>query len=173
MMERPWQGEQRSARSARKSRSGEGARLVGRVEPSASRQVRANRKKWLSLIEPEFLIEGLQAVGLAFGIYDRRDRLVAFNNHYATLRSAIGGDVILGVPWIDLVTASIQAGTIPEALGREKAWLEGRRLARGAYTIIRRTPDSKFFQINERRMLNGAVAVIWTEIDISSTSLQC
>lgn len=145
----------------------EAARLIGRVEPPASCRVRAKHKQ-MHQIEPEFLIEGLEVVGAAFGIYDTKDRLVAFNNRYATLRSAIGGDVVLGVPWIDLVTASIQTGTIPEAVGREKAWLEERHQARGAYTIARQTPDAKLYQVNERRMRNGGVAVIWTEIDVPS-----
>lgn len=107
----------------------------------------------------------LEAVAEAVGIYDAADRLVDFNAQYAALRSAIAGDVVLGVSWNDLVTASVRAGAIPEAVGRERSWLEQRRGSRGAYSIVRGLPDGRSFQVSERRMPNGdGIVVVWADI---------
>src|SRR5581483_5351391 len=112
----------------------------------------------------EMLTMALETIDEAVGIYDADDRLVAFNRHYAEVRSAIGGHVALGSRWEDLVLASVRAGRIPEAIGREEQWLEERRTLRGAYSIIRELPDGRSYQVNERRMPNGGVAVVWADI---------
>jgi hypothetical protein len=114
--------------------------------------------------DPETSIPAQEMTSEAVGIYDSFDRLVAYNDRYATLRSAIGGDIELGVLWNDLVTASVQSGGIPESIGREAQWLEWRRRTRGAYSMIRQVPDGRSFQVNERRTPNGGIAVIWTDI---------
>lgn len=100
----------------------------------------------------------------AIGVYDSNDCLVAFNASYANVREAIGGTVAHGVSWDDLVTASVAAGKIPEALGREQEWLEQRKKMRGSYSVIRQIPDGRWFQVNERKIPNGGVAVVWTDI---------
>ncbi|MEJ0015327.1 MAG: ATP-binding protein [Acetobacteraceae bacterium] len=110
------------------------------------------------------LTAALATIEEAIGIYDADDRLVAFNAHYADWRSAIGGDVTYGARWDDLVQASIQRGAIPEAIGREDQWLEQRRRTRGSYSIIRRLADGRAFKVNERRMSDGGIAVVWTDI---------
>jgi hypothetical protein len=51
------------------------------------------------------------------------------------------GDVGLGVRWDELIATRLQRRSIPEALGREDEWLEQRRRARGAYSIIRQMPN--------------------------------
>lgn len=56
------------------------------------------------------------------------------------------------------------AGKIPEAVGREEEWLAARKQMRGSYSIVRQVPDGRWFQVNERRMPNGGIAVVWTDI---------
>jgi two-component sensor histidine kinase len=110
------------------------------------------------------LAEILSTIDEAVGVYDADDRLVAYNTRYAEVRHAIGGEVEPGVSWIDLVRASIIAGKIPEAIGREEEWLAARASMRGSYSIVRRVPDGRWFQVNERRLPNGGIAVVWTDI---------
>jgi signal transduction histidine kinase len=112
----------------------------------------------------ERLVAALDTIEEAIAIYDPEDRLVAFNGHYVAWREAIGGDVTLGVRWNDLVEASVACGAIPEAIGREAEWLEHRRRARGSYSIVRELADGRAFKVNERRMADGGIAVVWTEI---------
>jgi hypothetical protein len=127
------------------------------------------------LTDERFLAAALESIDEAFGVYDKKDRLIAYNDRYARLRASIGGNVILGVAWDDLVTASLSAGTISEALGREAEWLEQRRRARGAYSIVRHLPDGTAFQVNERRMVNGGIAVVWTDVTrlLRDRSISC
>jgi two-component sensor histidine kinase len=63
-----------------------------------------------------------------------------------------------------MVRDSIAAGHVPEAIGREQAWLDQRRRQRGAYSVIRRLPDGRSFRVTERRMPNHGIAVVWTDI---------
>lgn len=106
----------------------------------------------------------LDAMDEAIGIFDTDDRLVISNRRYVDLRSAIGGDVVPGVCWRDLVRASVEAGAISEAIGCEEEWLKRRRRARGAYSVVREVPDGGLFRVNERRMANGGVVVVWTDV---------
>jgi len=118
----------------------------------------------MNAVQPAVLVSALDAIDEAIGVYSADDRLVAFNDRYGDLRSAIGGDVGLGVRWDELILASLRKRTIAEAIGREDAWLDLRRRARGAYSVVRRLPDGRHFQVNERRTLNRGIAVVWTEI---------
>lgn len=115
-------------------------------------------------LNADILASALETIDEAVGIYDPQDRLIGFNRHYAEVRSAIGGSVALGVAWEDLVAASVAAGRIPEAVGREAEWLAYRRRVRGEYSVLRQLPDGRFYQVNERRMRNGGIAVLWTEV---------
>jgi two-component sensor histidine kinase len=106
----------------------------------------------------------LLAIDEAVGVYDADDRLVAYNTMYADVRHAIGGEVEHGVSWIDLIRASVMAGKIPEAIGREEEWLAARTRMRGSYSIVRQVPDGRWFQVNERKLPHGGIAVVWTDI---------
>ncbi len=114
--------------------------------------------------ESEILAAALESMDAGIGVYDAGDRLVAYNSSYARLCSAMAGEIALGDQWGDLLLASIRAGAIPEAVGREDEWLEHRRQLRGAYSVIHQLPDGRSFQVNERRMPNGGIAVVWTNV---------
>jgi signal transduction histidine kinase len=113
---------------------------------------------------PTASLSELENLDEAVAIYDSRDRLSAFNHRYQEWRGAIGGDVRIGVPWLNLVTESVRCGAIPEARGREQQWLEQRRKVRGYYSIVRKTRDGRSFKVSERRTPTGGIAVIWTDI---------
>ena len=74
--------------------------------------------------------------------------------------------------WTDLVQASVMSGKISEAVGREKEWLTARKRMRGSYSIVRQVPDGRWFQVNERRMPNGGIAVVWTDISRLHTEME-
>jgi two-component sensor histidine kinase len=115
-------------------------------------------------IDVKLIAEVLATIDEAVGVYDADNHLVAFNTRYAEVRHAIGGQVEHGVPWIDLVRTSLMAGTIPEAIGREEEWLAKRKSMRGSYSVVRQVPDGRWFQVNERRIPSGGIAVVWTDI---------
>jgi hypothetical protein len=133
----------------------EGTRVVGRVRP-AEQRIRGKQ-------EPELLAEAMEQMGQAFAIFDSQDRLVAFNQRYLHVRSGIGVEVVPGVTWLDLVKASLDRRLLPEAIGREKQWLDWRKRVRGTYSVLRELPDSTVWQVDERRMPSGVV-VAWTDV---------
>lgn len=110
------------------------------------------------------LSEAMEAADEAVGIYNERDELVAFNRHYREWRSAIGGEIRVGVPWRELVQESVRTGEIPEARGIEGHWLERREKMRGAYSVVRKLPTGRAFKVSERRMASGGVVAIWTDV---------
>jgi two-component system nitrate/nitrite response regulator NarL len=117
-----------------------------------------------SNIEDGIIRAALETLDEAIAIYDDDGLLVAFNGRYGALHSAFGDEIFIGAHWNDLILSSIRAGVIPEAVGQENAWLEKRRRARGAYSVVRHTPDGKSYQVSERCLPTGGFAVIWTEI---------
>lgn len=116
------------------------------------------------LLVGSMLYEAIETADEAIAVYDSADRLAGFNRRYREWRSAIGGDVRLGVPWSDLVKESIRCGTITEARGRESEWLEQRCKVRGAYSMVRKLADGRAFKVSERRMASGGIVVTWSEI---------
>jgi PAS fold len=133
----------------------EGPRVVGRVRPGPPRGGKKH--------EPELLAEAMEQMGQAFAIFDSQDLLVAFNQRYLQVRSSIGGAVVQGVKWLDLVKATLDRRLLPEAIGREKQWLDWRKRVRGTYSVIRELPDATIWQVDERRMPSGVV-VVWTDV---------
>ena len=105
----------------------------------------------------------MEQMGQAFAIFDSQDRLVMFNQRYLQVRSAIGVGVVPGIKWLDLVKASLDRRLLPEAIGREKQWLDWRKRVRGSYSVLRELPDSTVWQVDERRMPSGVV-VVWTDV---------
>jgi hypothetical protein len=110
------------------------------------------------------LVAALGTIDEPIGVYDSNDRLVAFNRRYATVRSSIGGKVVLGSQWTSLVFASVAAGTIPEAVGREDEWLRYRIAMRGDYSVLRWVPGGLGYLVNEQRTRDGGVAVVWSNV---------
>lgn len=97
-------------------------------------------------------------------VFNSDDILVGCNARIATLWQFMSGYVSLGVSWQDLVTAALRQGSIPEARGREDAWLERRRQLRGRYSAIQRTPDGHAYKVNERRISGSGIVAVWTDV---------
>jgi hypothetical protein len=125
------------------------------------KQARESRR---DAMPAHLLQDAIEVMDDALGIYDAADRLVIFNSRYRQLRSAIGGDVRVGAPWLGLVKESVRRGAIPEARDREQQWLEARYRTRGSYSVIRRLSDGRAFRVNERKLMGGGIAVIWTDV---------
>ena len=104
--------------------------LIGVVVFSAlGAVVVANRSQVQALGDLREAIEALPA-GLAF--YDRDDRCIVFNQTYADNGGKCGYLLRPGVNFRELIEAQLAMGQMPDATGREEAWLEERLAARMA-----------------------------------------
>jgi hypothetical protein len=132
-----------------------GTRRVGRVAPA--------HQRGRGHLKPELLAKAMEQMGQAFAIYDNRGHLVTSSRDFLQARSAIGSKVVPGAKWLDIVEACLDCRLLPEAIGREKQWLDWRRRIRGSYSALRELPDGTLWQVDERPMPSG-VAVVWTDV---------
>jgi NO-binding membrane sensor protein with MHYT domain len=102
--------------------------------------------------------------GLAF--YDADDRLVAWNTQYGDLCSAAGATPSVGMPFADLLEASIVHGLYPDAAGREREWLAERTAARwsGTPSLMQQTANGRWLRITERRTAEGGTVSVSVDI---------
>jgi len=78
------------------------------------------------------LREVIDAVPAGVAIYDNQDRLLAFNREVARQHPYSGRGTTIGETYETLVRRALQAGQIPDAIGREEEWLALRLAGRSA-----------------------------------------
>ena len=78
------------------------------------------------------LREVIDALPAGVAIYDNQDRLLGFNREVARLYPYSGEGSLIGETYEALVRRALQAGQIPDAIGREEEWLALRLAGRGA-----------------------------------------
>jgi diguanylate cyclase (GGDEF)-like protein len=78
------------------------------------------------------LREVIDALPAGVAIYDNQDRLLGFNREVARQYPYSGAGTLIGETYETLVRRALQAGQIPDAIGREEEWLALRLAGRGA-----------------------------------------
>ena len=101
--------------------------------------------------------------GLSF--WDADDRLVMCNKAYRVQSGKAGHLLVPGVSWLDYVRASLAAGEIPAALGREDEWLaeriEQRRQVPYTIEVYR---SERWLLIREQQTPDGGRLITVTDI---------
>ena len=96
-----------------------------------------------------------------FALYDADDKLVAFNGRYKRFRPYAQTILDRGGNFEDMIREHVKHGMIPEALGREEAFikerLEQRRDFKGP--LIRRYVDGRWYMIDEAKTPDGGTAL--------------
>jgi signal transduction histidine kinase/sensor domain CHASE-containing protein len=112
------------------------------------------------------LSTGIEALDHGFVMFDADRRLVAFNQKYKELAGA-SGMVRVGVRYEDIVKANLKKGLIPDAVGREKEWLEkwSKRLVTKASDNEQILADGRLIRATDRPMEDGST--VGLRIDIT------
>lgn len=124
----------------------------------AWRLVQRNRAAWrTSDAAQRQLQEYFDALPLGITVFDADDRLALFNRSFAELYPSLQDRVVLGTTFTDLVRASVERGLVPEAQGREQAWIEDRLWAHreSSYGALRQMPDGRWRRVTEHRLNDG------------------
>ncbi|MBB5202871.1 diguanylate cyclase (GGDEF)-like protein/PAS domain S-box-containing protein [Inhella inkyongensis] len=113
----------------------------------------------------ELLEEALQAMPAGFEIWDAQDRLLRCNDRVREQYPTAAHLLQPGVRFEDVVRASLAAGAIPSAKGREAQWL-GDRLAQRARLGRPFLMDyqGQWIQVDERRMPSGRVVTVRQDV---------
>ena len=104
------------------------------------------------------LQEYFDALPLGVSVFDAEDRLALFNRSFADLYPALQDRLVPGTPFEDLLRASVGRGLVPEARGREEAWIQERLWTHreSSYGALREMADGRWRRITEHRLSDGS-----------------
>lgn len=113
------------------------------------------------------LEEAIDALPASVEIFDADDRLVAFNRKLMELYPHMWGAFDRGARFEEMARASAYGGGVPEARGREEAWLAERLAQRGQQVepLLQRVHDNRWLRIHEQRTASGGI--VGVRMDVS------
>ena len=120
------------------------------------------------------LVDAITSISEGFCLFDRDDKLVLCNEEYRGLYPAINHLLEPGVSFAEFAQAALNLGLIPEAHGREEAWLEERLMQHrnpgGVYE--REVSNGRWYTVRERATKEGGLVAVWSEITQHKASEQ-
>jgi diguanylate cyclase (GGDEF)-like protein len=105
------------------------------------------------------LVDAIDAMEAGVVLYDPDDRLVLANADFRRLYETPGVEIQTGKTFEALLHESVRAGRVPEAKGREEAWIAERvALHRQAEpnSFLREMADGRWRRITEQRLPDGS-----------------
>ena len=114
----------------------------------------------------ERLLAAIDAFSERVVLYDEADRLVFGNKAFRDVNKAVSETLTPGTPYEIYLRAAVAAGTMPEAVGREEAWIAWRldrhRNPSGPFELHR--DNGRVMRIHEERLEQGGSVTIATDI---------
>jgi len=102
--------------------------------------------------------------GLVF--YDSDDRLVVWNRRFVEINAGPTGLLVPGATFEELIRASVAMGVVPEAIGKEEAWIAERLASRKrtGSTVEQQTADGRWLRIDDRRSTDGGIVSVFVDV---------
>lgn len=144
---------------------GEGGSIVG-VRLDVTELV---RQREAAAAAQRLLKDAVDAMPAAVEIYDADDRLTVFNQRMLGLYPYFASITLHGTSFETLVRTGLERGLIPEAVGREEAWLAERMAAHRqghAQPRLQQAADGSWIHIYETPVAGGGVVVV--RLDVSA-----
>lgn len=112
------------------------------------------------------LLAGIEAIPDGFILYDREDRIIAFNGEQRALFPSVGNTLKLGNKFEDLLRAQVDSGQIDAAIGREDEWIESRKRAHKnpKEPYVQKFADGRTIRLTETFTATGGTVAIRTDI---------
>jgi diguanylate cyclase (GGDEF)-like protein/PAS domain S-box-containing protein len=146
-----------AARQSEEPERAERARVEQALRTSEMLAQQAQAQMWQAV---ESLPDGLV-------LWDADDRLVLCNQRYRDLYAAIAGHIRPGIGFAELLLRLAGQGCIPEAIGREAAWVDQRvreRRERPAEALEYRLASGQWVRMSSRRTADGGIVTVHTDI---------
>jgi signal transduction histidine kinase/DNA-binding response OmpR family regulator len=102
--------------------------------------------------------------GLVF--FDAKDRLVAWNRRFVELNQGVADRLVAGRKFEALLRETLAENLVPEAVGREEAFIAERIAARksGASTVEQQDTDGRWLRIDDRRTADGGLVSVFVDV---------
>ncbi len=112
------------------------------------------------------LQEAVHALPLGIAVYDQHDRLLLFNPKASEQPPYRDGGALIGQTYEHLIRRSLARGAIPDALGREEAWLRERLAARGQLDrpLLRPRDDGRWMHLYEISTPSGCLVMVRLDV---------
>jgi len=108
------------------------------------------------------LVFAIEAISEHVVLFDAEDRVIMANRAWRELNVDIAEYAKPGTPFEDHIRAAVRHGLIPEAAGREEAWIRERmerhRNPSGPFEVARQ--NGRWVRIYEQRLSNGGTILI-------------
>jgi len=111
--------------------------------------------------------DAVEALADGFVLFDADDRMVVCNERYKQLYEASRPALVPGARFVDILAYGLAHGQYPEAVGREREWLEERMRARHSLAPLeQQLPGDRWIRIEERRTPDGGL--VGFRVDITA-----
>jgi diguanylate cyclase (GGDEF)-like protein/PAS domain S-box-containing protein len=113
------------------------------------------------------LRQAIESVSDGFALWDADDRLVLANQRYRALYPALEGSIRPGVGFAELARRLAWSGCLPEAVGRESAWVAERlerTRGRAGAPFERQLGDGRWLRIADYRTAEGGLVTLHSDI---------
>ena len=119
------------------------------------------------------LDHAIEAMSDGFVMWDENDRLVACNQRYRDLYALSAPFMTVGAGFEDIIRKGAERGQYPQAAGDTEAFVRDitRWHRQGSGSIERLLPDGRWLLITERRMSDGGIVGIRTDITALKAAL--
>jgi signal transduction histidine kinase/CheY-like chemotaxis protein len=112
------------------------------------------------------LVEAIASISEGFVLYDEEDRVALYNERYKELHPPIAPIMRVAVSFEEMLREAVQRGGIKVAAENVESWIAdivAQHLNPGA-PFESRLSDGRWLRISERRMSNGRIVGIHTDI---------
>lgn len=112
------------------------------------------------------LRDAFDVVPEGLALLDENDRFVMWNKRYAELFPDLGGQLRVGLAYVDALRVVLASGTYTDAIGREEEWLRERldRHAEASSSEEQRLQSGRWLRIEECRTSDGGSVGIRVDI---------
>jgi diguanylate cyclase (GGDEF)-like protein/PAS domain S-box-containing protein len=113
------------------------------------------------------LRQAIESVLDGFALWDADDHLVLANQRYRDLYPALADHIRPGVSFAELARRLAWSGSVPEAVGREEAWVServARSRMRDSEPFERQLADGRWLRVSDQRTAEGGLVTVHGDI---------
>lgn len=112
------------------------------------------------------LVDALESITEGFALYDADDRLILRNTNALRIFGQDADLIRVGTRFEDIIRNRVARGHVPEAIGREQAWIEKRikEHREPGPPVDQVQTDGRWVRMVKRKVSSGGIVTILTDI---------